>query len=164
MADSVNNKRNEQSYLRQVQQEKSLRKREIIENQTRDIKAVRDFYAKESKQLEEDSKAAVLQIKEEGRRMAQQSKEERAQKQQMAQEEKMAERERKVQEFKNQSAQRTNRASSSSVSASSAGYNRQAQPVQLNQKAIATNNTPSAQTGEFAVFANGSVEDEASEA
>ena len=93
MADSIQNKRNNQSYLRQVQQEKSLRKREIMQAQKEDMKAVRDFYAQQSKQLDKDSAAAVSHIKEESRQIALEERQERAEKTQIAAEQKQMDRE-----------------------------------------------------------------------
>lgn len=93
MADSIQSKRNQQTYLRQVQQEKALRKREIMQAQKNDIQAVRDYYKQQSVDLEADSAAAVNHIKDESRRIAQAEREERSEKLQSQAEAKRAERE-----------------------------------------------------------------------
>lgn len=97
MADSIQNKRENQSYLRQVQQEKSQKKREIMQAQKEDMKAVRDFYAQQSKQLETDSAAAINHIKQESRQIASEERAERADNIQMERDQKQAEREEKSQ-------------------------------------------------------------------
>lgn len=79
MANSVNRKANPQTYLRQIQQEKAARKRELMNAQKNDIKAVRDFYTEQSKQLDSESAAAVNHIKEESRQIAAAERAERAQ-------------------------------------------------------------------------------------
>ncbi len=70
MADSVQNKKTQQTYLRQINQEKSERRREIMSNQKDDIKSVRDYYADQAKQLETESAAAISHINEESRQLA----------------------------------------------------------------------------------------------
>lgn len=71
MADSIQNRRNQQTYLRQIQQEKAEKKREILNAQKEDLKSVRDYYADQNKQLDNESAAAVNHIKEESRQLAQ---------------------------------------------------------------------------------------------
>jgi HSP20 family molecular chaperone IbpA len=93
MADSIQNKRTNQSYLRQIQQEKSQRKRDIMQAQKEDMKAVRDFYAQQSKQLDSESAAAINHIKQESRQIAAEERAERTEKIAMEQAEKRAERE-----------------------------------------------------------------------
>lgn len=71
MADSIQSRKAQQTtYLRQIQQEKAARKRELNQNQKEDIKSVRDYYADQNKQLEQDSAAAVNHIREESRMLA----------------------------------------------------------------------------------------------
>lgn len=70
MADSVQNKKTQQTYLRQINQEKAERRREIMSNQKDDIKSVRDYYADQTKQLESESAAAISHINEESRQIA----------------------------------------------------------------------------------------------
>lgn len=93
MADSISNKKNQQTYLRQVQQEKAARKREIMNAQKEDMKSVREYYADQSKQLEKDSVAAVNHIKEESRQIAAAERQQRAERQQMEIEQKQLARE-----------------------------------------------------------------------
>lgn len=79
MADAIQGKKaNTTTYLRQIQQEKAKYKRELMEAQKADMKAVRDYYADQSKQLEEQSAAAVVEIKEEARQMAEADRQARA--------------------------------------------------------------------------------------
>ena len=78
MADSVQNKKTQQTYLRQISQEKSDRRREIMTNQKDDIKSVRDYYADQSKQLESESAAAISHINEESRQLAAAQRQQRA--------------------------------------------------------------------------------------
>jgi|GEM_PF-5270244 len=92
MADSVQNKRTQQTYLRQIQQEKASRKRELIQAQNQDIKSVRNYYADQSKQLDTDSAAAITHIKEESRQIAATEKQERAERLQLEATQKQQER------------------------------------------------------------------------
>ena len=78
MAASIQNKRNQQIYLRQVQQEKAQIKRDIAQAQKADMKSVRDHYANQAKQIDTDSAAAVSHIKEESRQLAQAEQHERS--------------------------------------------------------------------------------------
>ena len=93
MADSVQNKRTQQTYLRQIQQDKALRKRELIQAQNQDIKSVRSYYADQTKQLETETAAAVNHIKEESRQMVTAEKQERAERLEFEAEQKRLERE-----------------------------------------------------------------------
>lgn len=78
MADSVQNKKTQQTYLRQINQEKAERRREILTNQKDDIKSVRDYYADQAKQLETESAAAISHINEESRQLATAHRQQRA--------------------------------------------------------------------------------------
>lgn len=78
MADSVQNKKTQQTYLRQINQEKAERRREIMTNQKDDIKSVRDYYAGQAKQLESESAAAISHINEESRQLAAAHRQQRA--------------------------------------------------------------------------------------
>jgi len=79
MADAIGKKNNSQTYLRQIQQEKAQYKRELAEAQRNDMKAVREYYADQNKKLEQESAAAVLDIKAEAREMAEADRQSRAQ-------------------------------------------------------------------------------------
>jgi HSP20 family molecular chaperone IbpA len=79
MADAIGKKNNTQTYLRQIQQEKAQYKRELAEAQRNDMKSVREYYAEQNKKLEQESAAAVLDIKAEARQMAEADKQSRAQ-------------------------------------------------------------------------------------
>lgn len=78
MADSIQNKRNQQTYLRQVYQDKALRKRDLLKAQQEDIKSIRDYYADQTKQLETESAATINHINEESRQIALVEKQERS--------------------------------------------------------------------------------------
>lgn len=93
MADSIQNKRSQQTYLRQIQQEKAARKREITEAQKEDIKSVRDYYADQAKQLENESTAAINHIKEESRQIAMAERQQRAERMEAESEQKRLDRE-----------------------------------------------------------------------
>lgn len=88
MADSIQNKRNQQTYLRQTYQEKALRKRDLLKAQQEDIKSVRDYYADQSKQLDSETAAAITHINEESRQLALAEKQERNDRMQQAAEQK----------------------------------------------------------------------------
>jgi HSP20 family molecular chaperone IbpA len=77
MADSIQNKRVQQTYLRQIQQEKNERKREIMKAQKEDLKSIRDYYADQTKKLEKETAATVNHINEESRQIAAAEKQER---------------------------------------------------------------------------------------
>ena len=108
MADAIGKKNNTQTYLRQVQQEKAQYKRELMEAQKTDMKAVREYYAEENKKLDQQSADAVVEIKEEARQMAQADRESRAQAAAEVAEQKQIDRE-------NRQAARGDQASESSV-------------------------------------------------
>jgi len=93
MADAIGKKNNSQTYLRQIQQEKAQYKRELAENQRNDMKAVREYYADQNKKLEQESAAAVLDIKSEARQMAEADRQSRSQASADATEQKKLERE-----------------------------------------------------------------------
>ncbi len=78
MADAIGKKNNSQTYLRQIQQEKAKYKRELAESQRNDMKAVREYYAEQNKELERQSADAVVEIKAEARQMAEADRQARA--------------------------------------------------------------------------------------
>lgn len=93
MADSIKAKQNSQTYLRQIQQEKARYKRELSQAQQQDIKSVRDYYADQNKQLEQEAQAAVVEIKQEARDIAAADREARTEQQAYAAEQKRLDRE-----------------------------------------------------------------------
>ena len=93
MADSIKAKQNSQTYLRQIQQEKARYKRELNQAQQQDIKSVRDYYADQNKQLEQEAQAAVVEIKQEARDIAAADRDARAEQQAYAAEQKRLDRE-----------------------------------------------------------------------
>ena len=92
MADAINRKPNSQTYLRQIQQEKAKYKRELMQAQKEDMKAVRDYYAEQNKQLEAEAAAAIVDIKQEARQMAEADRQARQEYQAELAESKKAER------------------------------------------------------------------------
>ena len=92
MADSIKAKQNSQTYLRQIQQEKARYKRELSQAQQQDIKAVRDYYADQNKQLETEAQAAIVEIKQEARDIAAADRDARAEQQAYAAEQKRLDR------------------------------------------------------------------------
>lgn len=93
MADSVQNRRNQQTYLRQIQIDKSEKKRDLIKSQNEDIKSVREYYKAQAKQVEEESAAAVSHIKEEARELAEQERQERLEQRQETEQKRAEQRE-----------------------------------------------------------------------
>lgn len=93
MANSIQNRRNQQSYLRQVQQEKSAQKRELMKAQQEDIKSIRSYYADQTKQLDTDTAAAINHINEEARQKAAEEQQKRSENAQQKAEQKRLERE-----------------------------------------------------------------------
>lgn len=90
MADSIQNRRSAQTYLRQVQQEQAQKKRELMTQQNEDIKALRQYYADEKQKIDEDSSATVNHIKAESNAVIAQEREEKLQRKMMEREEKKA--------------------------------------------------------------------------
>lgn len=123
MADSIQNRRNQTTYLRQIQQEKASRKRDLTQSQSQEMKDLRERYIQLNKQVDEEAQAAILQIKEETKQIARQEKEEREFRVQQDQEIKQAERERKMQMAQSR------HGNSGNGRASANSYNRNAQLV-----------------------------------
>lgn len=66
MAESIQNRKLQQtSYLREIQQEKAARKRELMSQQQQEILDVREKYAEENRRLESESADAVNHIRNE---------------------------------------------------------------------------------------------------
>jgi HSP20 family molecular chaperone IbpA len=64
MTDSIRNKNADRAYIREVQQEKNLRKQDLSQKEREEIKAVKEYYAKERKSIDQESAAAINHIKE----------------------------------------------------------------------------------------------------
>ncbi len=82
MADSIHNRKMQQTtYLRQIQQDKSERKRELMGQQQQDLIELRQHYADENRKVDKESADAVNHIRNETKEMIQQSADDRRQQQ-----------------------------------------------------------------------------------
>jgi HSP20 family molecular chaperone IbpA len=63
MAESIQNKNADRTYIREIQQEKNTKKKELAEQQREDIKQIKTYYAEKNKEIDEDSAAAINHIK-----------------------------------------------------------------------------------------------------
>lgn len=83
MAESINKFKNQQNtYLREVQQEKAARKRELSAQQQQDLSDLRQYYKDENKKIDEQSADAVNHIRTETKDMVNQYMDDRRQAQQ----------------------------------------------------------------------------------
>ncbi len=83
MADSINKFKNQQNtYLREVQQEKAALKRELAAQQQQDLISLRQYYKDENKKIDEQSADAVNHIRSETKEMVNQYMDQRRQNQQ----------------------------------------------------------------------------------
>ncbi len=134
MADAIQGKRNTQTYLRQVQQEKAQYKRELANAQKTDMKAVRDYYADQNKKLETEAKAAVVDIKQEARDMAEADRQSRTERQTAEAEQKELARQER------QTARTDQQASTSSVEKKNSYSKQQRSPLVQNYDTKETDN------------------------
>ena len=82
MAESINNRKLQQtSYLREIQQEKSARKRDLASQQQQDLIDLRQYYVDENKKLEQQSADAVNHIRSDTKELVQQYSDEKRQQQ-----------------------------------------------------------------------------------
>ncbi len=65
MAESIQNKNMDRGYIRELQQDKNSKKKELAELQREDIKQVKSFYAEKNKEIDDDTSAAINHIKSE---------------------------------------------------------------------------------------------------
>lgn len=79
MTDSISNKNADRAYIREVQQEKNLRKQELAQKEREEIKAVKEYYAKEKKSIDQESAAAINHIKDEQTVASQEERNQKAQ-------------------------------------------------------------------------------------
>ncbi len=136
MAESVN-RTNQKSYLRQIQQEQAEKKRQIMDEQKNDMRALREHYAELNKDVDADSAAAINHIRKESNDA---SREEAAQRLE-AQNQEKAEKEQAAQEMRDQRSTSRSPASKAaendSADAASTDkqqiYNRKAQKATLQQ-------------------------------
>ncbi len=63
MAESINNKNADRSYIRELQQDKNAKKKELAMQQREDIKQIKTFYAEKNKEVDDESSAAISHIK-----------------------------------------------------------------------------------------------------
>jgi HSP20 family molecular chaperone IbpA len=63
MAETISNKNLDRSYIREIQQEKNTKKKELAEAQREDIKQVKTYYAEKNKEIDDDTSAAINHIK-----------------------------------------------------------------------------------------------------
>ena len=64
MADAIKNRKMEQSsYLRQIQQDKAAKKRELMAQQQQDLVSMRQYYSEETKKVDQESADAVNHIR-----------------------------------------------------------------------------------------------------
>jgi len=82
MADSINKFKNQQNtYLREVQQEKAALKRDLAAQQQQDLISLRQYYKDENKKIDEQSADAVNHIRTETKEMVNQYMDQRRQNQ-----------------------------------------------------------------------------------
>ena len=65
MAESIQNKNADRSYIREIQQDKNMKKKDLAEQQREDLKQMKSYYAEKNKEVDEESAAAINHIKSE---------------------------------------------------------------------------------------------------
>lgn len=63
MAESINTKNADRGFIREVQQDKNAKKKELAMQQREDIKQIKTFYAEKNKEVDDESAAAINHIK-----------------------------------------------------------------------------------------------------
>lgn len=63
MADSVQNKNLDRAYIRELQQDKNTKKKDLAEQQREDLKQMKTYYAEKNKEIDDDTAAAINHIK-----------------------------------------------------------------------------------------------------
>lgn len=63
MAESIQNRKTQQSELRLSQQEQARKKRELASQQKQDLQSMKSYYADKNREIDNDSSAAVSHIK-----------------------------------------------------------------------------------------------------
>lgn len=130
MADSIQNKKNDQSYLRMVQEQKAQKKRDLMIQKQQDIAELRQYYSDQEKKIETDSADAVNHIKaEQNERLNQQRAESLQQKEELHQ----------LQIQEREAMRNASNRNSGSAEASSV-YNRQGQKQTLQASSTSTKN------------------------
>ncbi len=139
MAESINTRKLQQtSYLREVQQEKSARKRDLASQQQQDLMELRQHYADENKKVDQQSADAVNHIRSESKEIAQQYADDKRQQQEEIKSLKDQQRQARLQ------AEGGDSASASSTDGKPTLYNRQGQ-----KKVILQNHEADKESDEF---------------
>ncbi len=63
MAESISNKNADRSYIRELQQDKNARKKELAEQQREETKQLKQFYAEKNKDIDNETADAINHIK-----------------------------------------------------------------------------------------------------
>jgi hypothetical protein len=63
MAGSISNKSADRSYIRELQQDKNMRKKELAEQQREDLKQLKQFYAEKNKEIDNETADAINHIR-----------------------------------------------------------------------------------------------------
>lgn len=59
----IQNRNADRAYIREIQQDKNSRKKELAEQQREDIKQIKTFYAEKNKEVDDETSAAINHIK-----------------------------------------------------------------------------------------------------
>jgi HSP20 family molecular chaperone IbpA len=59
----IQNRNADRAYIREIQQDKNARKKELAEQQREDIKQIKTFYAEKNREIDDESAAAINHIK-----------------------------------------------------------------------------------------------------
>jgi HSP20 family molecular chaperone IbpA len=59
----IQNRNADRAYIREIQQDKNTRKKELAEQQREDIKQIKTFYAEKNREIDDESAAAINHIK-----------------------------------------------------------------------------------------------------
>ncbi len=85
MSDAINNRKDNQEYIRQVQQTKSERRKELAQSAQEDLRSLKQHYKDENAKLEEESSAVINHIKADTEATDQEARAEQIEKKQQAQ-------------------------------------------------------------------------------
>ncbi len=85
MSDAINNRKENQDYIRQIQQSKSERRKELSKSAQEDLRNLKQHYKNENAKLEEESSAVINHIKADTEASDLEARAEQAEKKQAAQ-------------------------------------------------------------------------------
>ena len=85
MSDAINNRKDNQEYIRQVQQTKSERRKELAQSAQEDLRSLKQHYKDENARLDEESSAVINHIKTDTEATDQEARAEQIEKKQQAQ-------------------------------------------------------------------------------